>query len=84
MSIVHIEKTPYEGYCVGIGVEHPGIIISGTNDDELKEKFMELLPEYEEAMKERGYTDEPGDLEKIRADPKKEIITIERRSGGKQ
>ena len=50
MERLHISKKSYDGYCVGSGVEYPGIILHAKTDEELKNKFMAALPEHQKAL----------------------------------
>ena len=47
---VHIEKHSYDGYCVGIGIEYPEIVVSGKTDKDLQNKFLKLLPAHLEML----------------------------------
>jgi len=64
MEKLHIEKRSYKGYCVGAGVEYPGIIISATSDEKLTNEFIKALPGHQKILKKRF-------------DGKKEISVIE-------
>ena len=44
MAELHIKKRSFDGYCVGQGVEYPGIIVHAKNDAELKKEFLKVLP----------------------------------------
>ena len=57
MESIHIRKRSYEGYCVGVGVEYPGIIVSAQTDDELVEKFKAAIPSYKRALEKYGVED---------------------------
>lgn len=54
---VHVERHILDGYCVGIGVEHPGIIISAENEEELLKLFKEIIPIYNEGLAKYGIKD---------------------------
>jgi len=47
---LHIRKQSYDGYCVGTGIEFPGIVLSAKTDDELVEKFKKALPVHRKAL----------------------------------
>ena len=47
---LHIKKQSYDGYCVGQGVEYPGIVVSAKSDEELKKEFMGALPGHKELL----------------------------------
>lgn len=64
MDNLHIKKKTFDGYCVGQGVEYPGIIIHAKNDEELKSNFLKALPIHKRA------------LEKISQDENIEILTV--------
>lgn len=51
MRSVHMEKHSYDGYCVGVGVEYPGIIVSATSDEELIRLFKKAIPSYERGLR---------------------------------
>ena len=51
MASIHIQKRLYDGYCVGVGVEYPNIIVGAKNDEELIRRFKESITSYERAMK---------------------------------
>ena len=65
METLHIRKKSFDGYCVGQGVEYPGIIIHAKSDDELKSNFLKALPSHKEA------------LEKIFQDKDMEVLVID-------
>ncbi len=50
MEKLHMKKQSYDGYCVGQGVEYPGIIVSAKSDKELKKMFIEALPGHKELL----------------------------------
>lgn len=56
--MIHIQKQSYDGYCVGVGVEHPGIVVSADSDEELIRRFREAIPSYKRALEEFGVTEE--------------------------
>ena len=58
MGVIHMEKRSYDGYCVGIGVEYPGIIVWGENDKELLDRFKAAIPVHKKALKEHGIKQE--------------------------
>ena len=47
----HIIKQVYDDCIVGVGVEYPGIIVSGKTDQEVITRFKEIIPSYERALK---------------------------------
>ena len=74
MQSIHIEKHSYNGFCVGVGVEYPGIIVSATTDKELIRLFMKAIPSYERGLREYGIQQAP---------PRKvEVIDISRTDKG--
>ena len=50
MEKLHIQKESYKGYCVGTGVEYPGIIVHGKTDGELINTFVKALPGHKKAL----------------------------------
>ena len=50
MEKLHMKKQSYSGYCVGQGVEYPGIIVSAKSDKELKKMFREALPGHKQLL----------------------------------
>ena len=64
MEKLHIRKQSYKGYCVGAGVEYPGIIVSATSDEKLTNEFIKALPGHQKVLKRVS-------------DGKKEISVIE-------
>ena len=44
MEKLHIQKQSFEGYCVGTGVEYPGIIVHAKSDKDLTAEFLQALP----------------------------------------
>lgn len=67
METVQIVKTQYDGYCVGTGVEYPGIIISADNDKELVSRFKECIPSYKRLLAKHG-VDEKSNVEVLTVD----------------
>ncbi len=65
MKGLHIQKKSFDGYCVGQGVEYPGIIIHAKSDEELKKEFLKALPGHQKA------------LTKISQDTEIEVIQID-------
>ena len=65
MENLHIRKKSFDGYCVGQGVEYPGIIVHAESNDELKSNFLKALPTHKEA------------LAKISQDKDMEVLVIE-------
>ena len=59
MTTIHMEKRSYDGYCVGTGVEYPGIIVWGKTDEELMKRFKDAIPVYEKALEKHGIESEP-------------------------
>lgn len=53
MEKLHISKQSFNGYCVGIGVEYPGIIVHAKSDDELIKEFEKALPGHLKALEKR-------------------------------
>lgn len=51
MENLHIKKKSFDGYCVGQGVEYPGIIIHAESDAKLKSNFLKALPIHKKALK---------------------------------
>ena len=49
-----MKKTSYDGYCVGVGVEYPGIVVSAENDKELIRLFKAAVPVHEKALEKVG------------------------------
>ena len=50
MATIRMVKHSYDGYCVGVGVEYPGIIVSAKSDEELIRRFQEVVPSYKRAL----------------------------------
>ena len=46
----HIKKQSFDGYCVGTGVEYPGIIVSAITEAVLIKKFKSALPGHIQAL----------------------------------
>ena len=67
METVQILKTQYDGYCVGTGVEYPGIVVWGDNDKELIKRFKECIPSYKEALVKYG-VDKKSNVEVLTVD----------------
>ena len=65
MNGLHIQKKSFDGYCVGQGVEYPGIIIHAKSDKELKDEFLKALPGHKEALQKVSQTT---DIEVIEID----------------
>ena len=59
MATTHIVKRSYDGYCVGIGVEYPGIIVSAENEEDLIGRFQESIPSYKRALAKYGLEKNP-------------------------
>lgn len=53
-----MEKRSYDGYCVGTGVEYPGIMVSAESDEELIRLFKLAIPSHEKALKKYGVSEE--------------------------
>ena len=53
MEKLHISKQSFNGYCVGVGVEYPGIIVHAKSDEKLIEEFMKALPGHQKALGKR-------------------------------
>ena len=51
MENLHIRKKSFDGYCVGQGVEYPGVIVHAESDEELKSNFLKALPGHKKALK---------------------------------
>ena len=47
---LHIRKQSFDGYCVGVGVEYPGIIVHAESDEDLRNVFLQALPGHKEAL----------------------------------
>ena len=54
MATTRMIKRSYDGYCVGVGVEYPGIIVSAENDGDLIKRFQEAIPSYKRALAKYG------------------------------
>ena len=54
---LHIKMQSFDGYCVGTGIEYPGIIISAATKAELAKKFKNALPGHIKALKKYGQAD---------------------------
>lgn len=65
-----MEKHSYDGFCVGVGVEYPGIVVSATSDDELIRLFKKAIPSYERGLRKYGIKRPPA--------RKVEVIDIQR------
>ena len=50
MEKLHIKKQSYKGYCVGAGVEYPGIIVHATSDVKLVTEFVKALPGHKKIL----------------------------------
>ena len=68
MKTIRMEKRSYEGYCVGTGVEYPGIIVSATSDDELIRLFKAAIPSHERALKKYDVEEEETSVTVIAVD----------------
>ena len=70
MATTHMLKRSYDGYCVGVGIEHPGIIIryalrsvpSAENDKDLIKQFQEHIHSYKRALAKYGIKEKPGKI----------------------
>lgn len=62
MSKTHMVKTSYDGYYVGVGVEHPGIIVSAESEEELVRIFRDAIPSHKRALKHFGVKEKPDEL----------------------
>ena len=67
MATTCIVKRSYDGYCVAVGVEYPGIIVSAENDKDLISRFQEAVPSYKRALIKY----------RIEEKSKKEVLTID-------
>lgn len=67
MADIHMLKRSYDGYCVGVGVEYPGIIVSAKSDAELVERFKAAIPAHKRALDEF----------KAEETPKEVVVTID-------
>ncbi len=47
---LHIQKKSFDGYCVGQGVEYPGIIVHADTNEQLVKEFKKALPGHKEAL----------------------------------
>ena len=56
MKTIRMEKRSYDGYCIGTGVEYPGIIVWAKSDEELLRLFKAAIPAHEEALKKYNVT----------------------------
>lgn len=65
MCGLHIQKQSFDGYCVGQGVEYPGVIVHANSDEELKSEFLKALPDHKKA------------LEKISASTEIEVLDVD-------
>ena len=74
MATTRIVKRSYGGYCVGVGVEYPGIIVSAESDDDLVSRFQEAVPSYKRALAKYG----------IEEKSMKEVLTIDVQRADKQ
>lgn len=74
MALIHIQKQSYDGYCVGTGVEYPGIIVSAKSDEELIQRFKDAIPSYKRALKNYGVVE----------DDKISVISIDEEQVAKQ
>ena len=77
MKTVHMEKQSFNGYCVGTGIEHPGIVVWGSNDEELLKRFRDAIPAHEEALQKYNVVNKPYEVPKI------EVISVDRKEMGK-
>ena len=77
MKTVRMEKQSFDGYCVGTGIEYPGIVVWANNDKELRKLFKAAIPAYEEALQKYNVVNKPYEA------PKMEIITIDRETEDK-
>ena len=50
MENLHIRKKSFDGYCVGQGIEYPGVIVHAESDEELKSNFLKALPIHKRAL----------------------------------
>ena len=57
LETTKIIKTQYNGYCVGVGVEHPGIIVWGNTEEEMVARFQQTIPSYKRALKKYGISE---------------------------
>ena len=68
MKTIRMEKRSYDGYCVGTGVEYPGIIVSATSDAELVRLFKAAIPSHERALKKYGVEEKEASVTVIAVD----------------
>lgn len=54
---VRMIQTDYDGYCIGQGVEYPGIIVSAENGEELARIFKKAIPSHKRGLKHFGVTE---------------------------
>lgn len=52
-----IIKTQYDGYCIGVGVEYPGIVVWGNTEEEMVGRFQSAIPSYIRALKYFGVSE---------------------------
>ena len=74
MTTIHIVKRSYDRYCVGVGVEYPGIVVSAESDKDLINRFQEIIPSYKRALAKYGMDEESN----------KEVLTVEAQREDKQ
>ena len=72
MKTIRMEKRSFDGYCVGTGIEYPGIVVWGDSDEELMERFKAAIPAYEEALQKYGVENKPNETPSI------EVISVDR------
>ena len=69
MALIHMTKRSYEGYCVGVGVEYPGIIVSAESDEELLKRFKAAIPSHRRALEKYEIKETP-EVAVITVDPR--------------
>ena len=74
MATTRMIKRSYDGYCVGVGVEYPGIIVSAESDEDLISRFQKAIPSYKRALAKYG----------IEEKDKKKVLTIDVQWNDKQ
>ena len=77
MKTIRMEKQSFDGYCVGTGIEYPGIVVWAESDKELRELFKAAIPAYEEALQKYGVENKPYEAPEI------QVIHIDRETENK-
>ena len=51
MATCHMYIRFYDDYCVGAGIEYPGIMVRADNEKDLTAQFQKLIPAFKKNLK---------------------------------